>query len=93
MQTIQNNQSELPVLIGTLQDITDRVNAQQSAKANEAIYKTFLNSSYDLVYLKDSSLHYIAVNTNMQKYRITSYNVCYTKLLRHTMIQVLQRHW
>ena len=68
LQILQQKQSEYPIVIGTIQDITDRVSAQQSAKANEAIYKTFLNSSYDLVYLKDSSLHYIAINTNMQEY-------------------------
>ncbi|GEM_PF-1247152 len=68
LQLLDKNQSEHPTTIGTLQDITDRVCAQMSAKTNEAIYKTFLNSSYDLVYLKDSSLHYISVNTNMQEY-------------------------
>ena len=57
-----------PLIFGTMQDITDRVKAQQAASENEAIYKTLLNSSYDLIYLKDSALRYIAVNTNMQRY-------------------------
>lgn len=55
-------------LIGTLQDITERADAEDAARVNEAIYKALLNSSYDLVYLKDSSLRYIAINTNMQQY-------------------------
>ncbi len=60
--------SGLPFIIGTLQDITQRVKAEETARENEAIFKTLLNSSYDLIYLKDSSLRYIAVNTNMQRY-------------------------
>ena len=57
-----------PYLMGTLQDITDRMQAESTAREFEAIYKALLNSSYDLVYLKDSSLRYIAVNSNMQRY-------------------------
>lgn len=60
--------SGMPFVFGTLQDITQRVKAEKAAQENEAIFKTLLNSSYDLVYLKDSSLRYIAVNTNMQRY-------------------------
>ncbi len=59
---------ELGFVFGTLQDITDRVAAEATAREYEAIYKTLLNSSYDLIYLKDSSLNYIAVNSNMQRY-------------------------
>ena len=55
-------------LVGILQDITERMQAENAARENEAIYKALINSSYDLVYLKDSSLRYIAVNTNMQRY-------------------------
>ena len=55
-------------IFGTLQDITERVAAEQAAREYEAIYKTLLNSSYDLIYLKDSSLKYITLNTNMQRY-------------------------
>ncbi len=58
----------LPIVFCTMQDITERVNAQETARENEAIFKSLLNSSYDLIYLKDSTLRYIAVNTNMQQY-------------------------
>jgi diguanylate cyclase (GGDEF)-like protein/PAS domain S-box-containing protein len=68
IQSVIQKTSGYPIVFCTLQDITERVKAQQEARENEAIYKTFLNSSYDLVYLKDSTLHYIAVNSNMQRY-------------------------
>ena len=55
-------------LFGTVQDITERKHAEDVAKENESIYKTFINSSYDLVYLKDSNLRYLAVNQRMVDY-------------------------
>lgn len=57
-----------PYLIGTLQDVTERIHAEAAARENEAIYKALINSSYDLVYFKDSFLRYIAVNSNMERY-------------------------
>ena len=68
LQSILGDHPNQLYVIGTLQDVTERVQAENAAKENEAIYKAFLNSSYDLVYLKDSALRYIAVNTNMQRY-------------------------
>lgn len=56
------------LFFGTMQDVSDRVQAETAARENEAIYKALINSSYDLVYLKDSSLRYIAANSNMQHY-------------------------
>lgn len=68
LQSILNDHANQLYVIGTLQDVTERVQAENAARENEAIYKALLNSSYDLVYLKDSALRYIAVNTNMQRY-------------------------
>ena len=68
LQTVLKKHADMPYLFGTLQDITERVKAQEAARENEAIYKSMLNSSYDLIYLKDSSLRYIAVNAKMQRY-------------------------
>jgi len=84
LQAVIQKSSGYPVVFGTLQDITERVKAQQAAKENETIYKTFLNSSYDLVYMKDSSLHYIAVNSNMQRY----YGVSEEELLGKQLSQI-----
>lgn len=76
--------SGLPYVIGTLQDITQRVKAEQAARENEAMFQTLLNSSYDLIYLKDSSLRYIAVNTNMQRY----YGLSEDKLLGKQLSEI-----
>lgn len=71
-------------LIGTLQDLTERVQAEAVARENEAIYQALINSSYDLVYFKDSALRYIAVNTNMQRY----YGLREDQLLGHTISEL-----
>ncbi len=68
LQSILRDDVNKLYVIGTLQDVTERVQAETAANENEAIFKALLNSSYDLVYLKDSALRYIAVNTNMQRY-------------------------
>jgi diguanylate cyclase (GGDEF)-like protein/PAS domain S-box-containing protein len=68
LQSVLIETTGRPLIFGTLQDITERVTAEQAAREYEAIYKTLLNSSYDLIYLKDSTLKYIALNTNMQHY-------------------------
>ncbi|NLI53143.1 MAG: PAS domain S-box protein [Clostridiales bacterium] len=68
LQSIPLSDSTYPHVVGAIQDVTDRMQAEAAARENEAIYKALINSSYDLVYLKDSSLRYISVNTNMQRY-------------------------
>jgi len=67
-----------------MQDVTERIQAETAARENEAIYKALINSSYDLVYFKDSSLRYIAINTNMQRY----YGLQEDKLLGHTISEL-----
>ncbi len=69
---------------GTIQDVTDRMQAETAARENEAIYKTLINSSYDLVYLKDNNLRYIAANRNMQLY----YGISEDLLLGKTINEV-----
>ena len=56
------------IVLGTIQDNTDRILAENAAKDSETIFKTFINSSYDLIYLKDNNLCYLAVNSNMQQF-------------------------
>ncbi|MEA4913301.1 MAG: PAS domain S-box protein [Christensenella sp.] len=68
LQILLQENNKKPFIFGTLQDVTERAQAEAAARENEAIYKALLNSSYDLVYLKDSALRYVAVNTNMQRY-------------------------
>ncbi len=36
-----------PYYFGAMQDVTERVRAEMSARENEAIYKALINSSYD----------------------------------------------
>ena len=37
------------VVLGTIQDNTDRIQVENAAKDTETIFKTFINSSYDLI--------------------------------------------
>ncbi|MEA5047910.1 MAG: PAS domain S-box protein [Eubacteriales bacterium] len=73
-------------VLGTIQDITDRVQAENSAKENEAIYKAFINSSCDLIYLKDHKLRYVAVNKSMQQF----YGLEEKQLFGKTSSQIFQ---
>lgn len=68
IQSVSKNDAKAKSIVGAIQDITDLVMAKSAARENEAIFKTLINASHDLVYLKDSSLRYIATNTNMQRY-------------------------
>ncbi len=79
----QNQIKELQV-VGTIQDLTERAQAEATARENEAIYQALINSSYDLIYFKDSALRYIAVNTNMQRY----YGLSEEKLIGHTISEL-----
>ncbi len=45
-----------------VRDITDRKKAEDSLKESEEIYRTFINASEDIVFLKDDQLRYILTN-------------------------------
>ncbi len=72
-------------LIGTVQDITERKRAEDAARENESIYRTFINSSCDLVYLKDSNFRYLAVNQRMVDY----YGIQESEAIGKTTVEIL----
>lgn len=65
---IRYEEDDALVVLGTIQDNTERIQVENAAKDTETIFKTFINSSYDLIYLKDSNLRYLAVNSNMLQF-------------------------
>lgn len=72
-------------MVGTVQDITERKHAEDAAKESESIYKTFINSSCDLVYLKDGNLRYLAVNQRMEDY----YGILEGSAIGKTTVEIL----
>ena len=63
------DENDLPLrVVGTVQDITEQKRAENSALESQSIYRTFINSSYDFVYMKDENLRYIALNQHMASY-------------------------
>jgi PAS domain S-box-containing protein len=44
------------------ENITQQKKAEISARASEERYSTFMNSSTDIAYIKDESLHYVMIN-------------------------------
>lgn len=63
------DENDLPLrVIGTVQDITEQKRTENSALESQSIYRTFINSSYDFVYMKDENLRYIALNKRMAAY-------------------------
>lgn len=73
------------IALGTIQDNTDRIQAENAARDSETIFKTFINSSYDLIYLKDSNLRYLAVNSNMQQFYGLSEEILLGKTTREAV--------
>ncbi len=53
---------------GTIQDISELMLAEKNVLISQSIYKAFLGSSCDLVYMKDEHLRYIALNQRMVDY-------------------------
>lgn len=51
-----------PKVVGILQDITESKRAQAALRESEARYTTFINSTSDLVFLKDERLRYVVAN-------------------------------
>jgi len=49
-------------VIAISRDITDRKKTEEALKESEERYRTFINSTDDLVYIKDDKLKYIVVN-------------------------------
>ena len=72
-------------LLGTLQDITERKHAEDAAKESENIYRAFVNSSYDLVYLKDNDYRYLTVNQKMANY----YGISESDAIGKTTVEIL----
>lgn len=63
------DENDLPLrVIGTIQDITEQKRAENIALESQNIYRTFINSSYDYVYMKDENLRFIALNKCMAAY-------------------------
>ena len=59
---------EFCCMSGTILDITELILAERNVQISQNIYKAFLGSSCDLVYMKDEQLRYIALNQRMAEY-------------------------
>ena len=44
-------------------NITDRKNSEQNLKASEELFRTFMNTTEDIIFIKDAKLNYIFSNT------------------------------
>jgi PAS domain S-box-containing protein len=47
---------------GTIEDISDRVRAEETIRANEAKYRTLIENLEQSIFLKDTELRFVAVN-------------------------------
>lgn len=53
---------------GVLRDISERYQAQKDLEESEERYRTFIESTNDMVYLKDENLNYLVVNKSLAKF-------------------------
>ncbi|MCG2722345.1 MAG: PAS domain S-box protein [Thermodesulfovibrionales bacterium] len=54
--------------VGSFIDITECKQAEKALKEKEGLYRTFINSTSDMVFLKDEQLRHIIVNKALLKY-------------------------
>ncbi len=55
-------------IIGTHVDITERKQLENMLKVSEENYRTFINSTDDMAFIKDENFEYIMINLSYQKY-------------------------
>lgn len=53
---------------GVLRDISERYKAQKDLEESEERYRTFIESTTDMVYLKDENLKYLVVNKSLANF-------------------------
>jgi len=51
--------------VWSFHDVTERLKVEESLKASENRYKTFINATQDLVFIKDEKLKHIVVNKSL----------------------------
>ncbi|MDD5171086.1 MAG: PAS domain S-box protein, partial [Syntrophales bacterium] len=54
--------------VGIIRDITARKQAEQKLRESEELYRTFINATSDMVFLKDELFHNIVVNKSMASF-------------------------
>ncbi len=54
--------------LGIIRDITARKHAEKALRESEALYRTFINATSDIVFLKDEKLRNIVINQSFSAY-------------------------
>ena len=59
---LRNQEGRIIGLVGVGRDITDRKQAEEALRASEMRYRTFIDATSDLVFVKDESFRYLISN-------------------------------
>ncbi len=54
-------------VIGVLRDITERKKMEKALRKSEELFRTIFNTAIDSIFIKDTSLRYVKVNSAMEK--------------------------
>lgn len=55
-------------MIGTIQDITERKNAERALQESEERYNAFINADTDMIFVKDDQCRYVLANEAMARF-------------------------
>lgn len=82
-----DNTGELIAIEGVVRDVTERVIAEQELRDSEQRYKIFMDSSFDISYIKDENFRYLMINRSGLK----SFNKSEIEILGKTDFDLLDQ--
>jgi PAS domain S-box-containing protein len=75
------NYKNQPCVLSVHQDITDRIQAEKALKETTDAFRTYIDNSYDAVFIHDTEGRIVDVNRKM----LAMYDVTYEEALNHTI--------
>ncbi len=86
---LRNAAGQIVGAITTVRDITEQKNAEETLQVSEKRYRTFINSTPDLVFLKDEQFKHVVVNKALCEF----YNKTEKEIIGKTDFDLMPEHF
>lgn len=63
-----DKEGNIPALMGTIQDITERKESEYELRESEARYNAFINADSDMIFVKDERFRYLLANDSTARF-------------------------